>query len=396
MKRKGFLTEGMKLSSQNSHIHLYDAKTIDQLDWPANEAGQYAKKILIPFVKNGINFYINNIHADIFVLKVDDLVFPVTIADTNYANSYVCTPYSHYFTFGKEYIGLLIGNRFLMQSVKSILNGLEKIMKFGKLNSVVYVNNWMFSTDLYPKEITSSQIESIVALLTERFPKHAILMRSLNPIANGTLQTILQNHKFNLIASRYVYLTNTENDYIFHTRILKSDMKLLRETQYEILDETQISKKDCEQLLSLYNTLYIAQHSSLQPQFNLKYIQLLFDQNLLRFKVVKQNGTIYGVAGYYERHGIMMCPFFGYDKSDPQHNIVYRLLNTELLLEAQKKKLLFHQSAGASVYKKIRRAEGCLESMAIYTAHLPYKQKLSWNMLRVFMNKIAPKYMQKY
>ena len=92
----------------------------------------------------------------------------------------------------------------------------------------------------------------------------------------------------------------------------------------------------------------------------------------------------------------MYCPFFGYDKNEPDHTVIYRLLNTALLLAAKEKQLIFHQSAGASFYKKIRRAEGCLESMAIYTEHLPQKQRLSWKILKFFINGIAPRFMEKY
>lgn len=374
---------------------LFDAKNIDLLDWPCSEDGNYAKKFLTPLIKHGVQFYIDNISADVFALKIDQLVLPIIIAHPNTLNSYVCSPYSHYISFGKEFVGL-IGNKFLASSMKSVLDGLGKVCQATDIDSVAYVNNWLFSTDLYPKEITQEQVAAILRLLQQNFPKHAIAFRSLNPMTNSPLQASLKKVGFDLIASRQVYLTDTKQDYIFHTRILKSDLKLHRETPYEILTEEQISPQDYLQVLELYKLLYITQHSTLHPQFNLRYIQLLHEQNLLQFKVVKQNGIIHGVAGYYERNGIMMCPFFGYDKRDPEHNIVYRLLNTELLLEAKKKMLIFHQSAGASVYKKIRRAEGCLESMAICAKHLPFRQKVSWNILRTFINNIAPRYMKRY
>lgn len=383
------------LPTRSEKIELYDRRTIDTLEWPKHKDANFLKKLLIPLIKNGIDFYFDNISADIFALAIDHHVFPVIVTSANCKNSYVCSPYSHYISFGQEYIGL-IGNKLLMTMVKSFLKVFERIARIGKFDSVVYVNNWLFSTDLYPDKITKEQISSIVNLLKDRFPNRAILFRSLNPITCESLEAILKINNFHLIASRYVYITNTQDDYIFQTRIFKSDLKLRKETNYEILNETHLTGSDSAQLLKLYNTLYIKQHSPLQPQLNLKYMQLLIDQKILKFKVIKQNGIIHGVAGYYETNGVMMCPFFGYDKTDPQHNIIYRLLNTELLLEARKRKLIFHQSAGASVYKTIRRAQGCLESMAVYTEHLPLKQSLYWNLLRGLVNQIAPKYMKKY
>lgn len=96
------------------------------------------------------------------------------------------------------------------------------------------------------------------------------------------------------------------------------------------------------------------------------------------------------MAGFFERGGVMYCPIFGYDKDDPEHTIIYRLLSTTLLLEARDKGWIFHQSAGASFYKKIRRAEGYMEYMAVYTRHLSYKQRASWSLLGSLINLASP------
>jgi len=106
--------------------------------------------------------------------------------------------------------------------------------------------------------------------------------------------------------------------------------------------------------------------------------------------------VIEGVVGFYIKDSVMMCPLFGYDKSLDNSNQIYRLLSTCLLLEAKENKCLFHQSAGGSFYKKIRRAVSFTESMAIYTKHLPLQQKFPWFTLRTFINNFAIPYMQKY
>lgn len=384
-----------KFENADPKIQIFDKKNIDSLVWPETNDAAYAKKFIAPLIKQGISYYIDNINAEIFALKIENFVFPIVVVAENYDNSWVCSPYGQYIAYAKEFIHL-VNNKFLALVIKNFVNGFGKICKFSHLNSVVYVNNWLFSTDIYFEGISAEQISSIVSFLKNRFPHHAIVFRSLNPIINAHLIDLLKNFGFDLIASRQVHITNTKNDSIFRTRILKSDLKLWREKPFEILDETQISLSDCKDLLNLYELLYIKQHSTLNPQFNHNYIQMMFDQKLLDFKVLKENQSIKGVAGYFERGGIMMCPFFGYDKQDTQHALIYRTLSTSLLLEAQKRGLIFHQSAGASFYKSIRRAESCLEFMAIYSDHLPRKQKVSWATLQTFINKFAIPYMKKY
>jgi hypothetical protein len=374
---------------------LYDANNINELDWPETTDGQYAKAFLGPLVKNRISYYIQNVQAEIYVLKYRDLIFPILDVNESHTNSWVCSPYAHYFILGKEFSGI-VGNRYLSLMAKEFLNIFGKICRSGKINSVVYVNNWLFSTDLYPEGITSEHVDAILNLLTKRFPEHAIMMRSLNKITTPSLLESVQKHNFHLIASRYVYVTDTLKDSIFKTRILKSDLKLWNQASYQILKDDEVQLNDCQEFLNLHQKLYVIQHSPWQPQYNLFYFRHLFENQLLKFKVFKTDGVIKGVAGYYKRGKIMMCPIFGYQKDCPDSNPTYRILNTALLLEAQKEGLLFNQSAGASFFKSIRRAEGCLEYMAVYTRHLSFHRQLMWATLQLFMNKFGSRYMQNY
>jgi hypothetical protein len=206
----------------------------------------------------------------------------------------------------------------------------------------------------------------------------------------------LKEQNFHCIASRQIYVSDPRDASLFRTRILKSDLKLWKESPFEIVDTTELSRRELGELLKLYNLLYITQHTELQPQINLDFMELLLQKKVLQFKIVKLDGIIKGAAGYIERNGLLFCPFFGYDKEDEQHSTLYRTLSTALLLEAQKRNVRFHQSAGASFYKTIRRAQSSLEFMAVYTEHLPYRQKWIWKTLQRLVNRVAPTYMKKY
>lgn len=379
----------------SSQIQLFDAKNIDEISWPHTEDAQYAQKFFVPFVKNGISNYIQNIDAKPYLLKVNDHIFPLIVSSENYSNSWVCSPYAHYISYGKQYLSI-IDHPVLARLMKNFIHGIEKLSRWTKMNSVVYVNNWMFSTDLYPEGLEQAEVKAVYDFLTQHFPQHAIIMRSLNAITTPDLMKSLSKEGFHLIASRYVFISDANKDSLFKTRILKSDLKLWKETPYQILDEQDLDAEDCKKLLDLHWNLYVVQHSQLQPQYTYDYFKMLLERGLLKFKVLKSQGHIKGVAGYYKRGKVMMCPIFGYEKNQPESNGIYRLLNTALLLEAQKKGLLFNQSAGAAFFKSVRRAEGSLEYMAVFTKHLPAYRKFFWTTLKFFINKIGSKYMQKY
>lgn len=389
----------MKSEALNGHVaalvQLYDAASIDYLEWPETSEGDYAKRQLLPLVKKGVSHYLDNIQGDLFALKAGPLVFSLLVPKETRLNSYVCSPYNHYITHGKESIDL-IDNPILKRCVNPFLSLLGRFCEAQHLDKVVYLNHGMFAIDLYPEGLSTPLLEAIVASIKEHFPDRAIILRSLNPLTNGPLIASLKNAGFRLLASRYVFVTDSSNEAIFQTRIVKSDLRFWEKTPYEIVEDGEITEADCAEMLRLERLLYVIQHSTLQPQVNLSYMMLLFKQKLLNFKVLKLNGRIKGVAGYYQRNGVFYCPFFGYDKEDPDHTSIYRLLNTALLLEAKKEGVLFNQSAGAAFYKSVRRAEGCQESMAVYTDHLPMGRRAAWRLLMLLVNTLGPSYMKKY
>lgn len=376
-------------------IELFDACTIDKLDWPNTNEGDYAKRYIEPIVKSGISTFISNLQSQMFALKIDQYVFPVIVANECDSNSYICSPYEHYISYGKDSIGL-ISNPIFSKMIGQALNVLGYMGRIGKMKSVVYVNHWLFSTDLYPEDLSPQHIATIVDYLQKLYPDHAIIFRSSNSLTSEYVQRLFKKQGFHLIPSRYVHITNPKNETLFATRIIKSDLKLWRESQFKVIDDNKITLDECSELLKLYNTLYIDQHSERNPKYTLHFIEHLFKHKLLHFKVLKLGECYKGVIGYYVKDGIMMCPFFGYDKTDPQHTVIYRMLSTALLLEAKEKGWIFHQSSGASFYKSVRRAQGCVETMAVYTRHLSRKQKFSWATLNLFVNLFGPKIMKRY
>jgi len=374
---------------------LFNAANIHEMQWPQNPIAEYTRKYITPIIQNGIDHYVDNIQGEMLALKIDQYVFPVIIPRQGVKNSYICSPYEHYISYGSE-ATKLIDNKLIAGILKKLINGLGKIGELGKINSVVYVNHWLFSTDLYPKDLTAEHFSAIADFLKHRFPSHALVFRSLNEIIYSPLETAIKQAGFKLLASRQVHVTDTKDEHIFQTRIVKSDIRLWSSGKYQVYDENQITEAECDELLKLYNTLYIEQHSDRNPRYNSKFIKHLFKEKLLHFRVIKQGSLYKGVAGFYIKNDVMMCPLFGYDKTDPDHTMIYRMLSTALLMAAKEKKLIFHQSAGASFYKALRRAKNCKESMAIYSSHLPCAQKLSWTALMTFVNTFAPRYMKKY
>jgi len=377
-----------------SGIKLYGINDLDALNLLpevyASEVNFYR-----PLLSKGISHYIDNISAELKLLKIDNEIFPMLITSGNYDNSYVCSPYANYYLIAIQNLQK-IKSRFFKTIGTIGLSLYGNILKVGAINSVIYLNHSLLSTDLQNDDLSEEQIEQIVSILKSKYPKHSIVFRSINSQTCPELTRVLKTNGFNFIASRYIYLTDTKNADLFQTRILKSDLKLWKEKTYEVVEGKDFNAEDELRILDLYQMISLDHHSKLNPHLNLHYLQHLRQNSLLQFKGLRQNGKIEGFVGYYIKNKILHCSILGYDRESPHKNHLYRLLSTMLLLEATSNANTFHQSAGASFFKTTRRAKGFQEYQAVYTKHLPWTQRCTWGLVKVLINTFAIPFMKKY
>ena len=373
---------------------LFDAHNLGSCRWPETADGRYAEAFLTPLIEKGVSHYIENVRTDLLVLAIDGIVLPVTVNEGEYDNSYVCSPYSFFISYARESLDF-IPQPWLRQSIRMFLDALGKRMQGFELNKAAAVNNWFFSTNLYPP-MEERQVISAVHTLQDAFPEHAIVFRCVDPFTNPVCYRILPQLGFEMIATRQIYFLDTNDTSFFSSRLFKSDLKLLKNSGYEIIGDGEIKEEEIPRLLELYRDLYLDKYSTLNPNYSEEFVRLALKQNLLQFIALKKEGRIDAVAGFVERDGKMYCPFFGYDSKMPQEIGLYRILSTALMLEAKERKLFFHQSSGASMYKKIRKAKGAVEYTAVYYKHLKIQRHLPWMMLKNLYNTAGIVFMKRY
>jgi hypothetical protein len=379
---------------QQEEIALYDRHNLEACPWPQTPDGQYAQKFLTPLIQRGVSKYIENVHTDMRVLLMDDLVLPITVNNAEYENSYVCSPYSYFISYARESIDFL-SQAWLYYAINALLIGAGKVLRQLQINKVVVVNNWLYSTNLYP-QIQPHQVTRIAQFLEQAFPDHAIVFRCVDPYTNPICFQTLQKMGLEFIAMRPILFLDPRDSSLVESRIFKSDIKLLKNSGYEIIDGERLTESEIPRLLELYRDLYIQKYSTLNPKFSEDFMCLVLGQKLLQFKALKKDGSIDGVVGYVQRNGKMYCPFFGYDSQVPKERALYRLLSTLLMLEAYHQGLFFHQSSGASMFKKIRKAHSCIEYMAVSYKHLKISRHLPWQILKNLYNSLGTIYMKRY
>lgn len=380
------------------NIKIYDSSNIDNMDWQNTKDGKFSERYLTDFIKNEPINFIDNTDIEMNLISFEDGFLPITIskAKTDIKNSYVCSPISHYIDYGKEEVEIELKNSPLFKDFSlKVISLLENYFKARDFDNVIYVNNWLLSTNLY-KEFNLKILKEIKNLLIEKYPDKAIVFRSVNEVYNNDLYRELSLLNFKHILSRQVYILDPKKEIYKKKESYQKDLKIRKKSKYYWDDSTKITEKDFSRIKYLYDDLYIKKYSSLNPKFNERFIKTTMNDNCFTYKVLKKEDEIYAVFGYFERSGMITAPLFGYDTSINVKDGLYRLTALEILEDAIKNNLIVHQSSGVSKFKMFRGAEPSIEYNMVYYKHLPKKRQNPWKLLNKLTDYAIIPVMRKY
>ncbi|QJD88037.1 GNAT family N-acetyltransferase [Cohnella herbarum] len=348
-------------------------------------------------LKHGSELYVRNVRTRLLILSIDGIPVPITVNDSEYDNSYVCSPYTHYVSYAKQELDLL-GNRMLIASLGALLSGIGVLLKRASFNRIVHVNNWLLSTNLFPA-LAEEQWEAALDKLLAAFPDHAIAFRSLNPSLNARELDRLGSRKCRLVPSRQIYLLRTDDSNFGNAKsrwLLKRDDALADKHGYEKVDASGMTDEDVPRIAELYRMLYLEKYSFYNPQFSERLLEEALREGTLELFGYRRNGRLDAVLGFYARNGAMTTPLFGYDTSLPQELGLYRMLSSLLIELARDRGLLLHESSGAAQFKRNRGAVAEIEYTAVHIRHLPLSRRWCWSALEWLLVRIGVPLLRKY
>ncbi len=396
---------------------LFDAATIHRLNWPATLEGDEARRWLLPFFEQGPLAFIANAHTDLRLLRVDDVLLPVTVTRYHPHNSYVCSPYNHYFAYGEEELDKL-GRPRLAAMLRRLLRPVAGWFLRHGFDEAVLVNNWLLSTNLYPA-LSAAQAQAATRFLAAEFPGRPIVWRSVDGQGNPRLLRALVEAGCELVFSRQVYYQNPADDALWRRKQIKVDQSLARRSPYRRVAGSDIALADAPRLAALYRLLYLDKYSGFNPQFTDDFFRLALQNRLLTVYAYhaagrgdravsplnaptqpgvtcQKSGDIDAVLGYFSRNGIMTQPVFGYDTGKPQKLGLYRLLSLHVLEEGRRLGLRVNASGGVGEFKRLRGGIATLEYNAVYQRHLPPARQRPWRLLKRLLDAVAVPVIQKY
>lgn len=355
----------------------------------------YEATYLQPLIKHGSQYFIDNVETKARLFSIDSNTFPGGINDTEYDSSYVCSIYNALVSYGAEE-SHKIGNVFLEYPIRLFMSLQSALLKFGQINKNIFVNNYLLSTNLYPKW-HGQGIQTFTQELIQSNPKHAIIFRSLNYHTNKTLLQKFQQCGYELIPTRQVYIFDKGlNDYHQRRNVMR-DKILLEQSDYRVIEHHEISSHDYPRIIELYNMLYLQKYSKHNPQYNEKMIAHWHQNNLLNMKLLKSpSGSIDGVIGCFENEFVTSAPLVGYDTSLPQHIGLYRMLIYLVLKHTDEKNKILNLSSGAPDFKRSRGGQPFIEYAALYSKHLPLRRRIIWRLVNLALSYIFVPLLKKY
>lgn len=348
------------------------------------------------FTENKSTVLISNVETEYRILKVaDGIYFPVTVNNTEWDSSFVCSPYTAYALYSKDELMRKINSKLIQHPLLLLIQLLEKWLRYGQINKNIHINNFLLSTNPYPKW-SGLEITEITNFIKKEYPNHAIIFRSLNQFQHQHLLNIFKKNYYRLIGSRQVYIYDlTQESWLKHKNN-KHDLALIKKQNLIYIDHAEM-EPFLEEALHLYQMLYLEKYSKYNPQFTLKYFKTCYCDGIVYFQGYKNSENILkSFSGLFIIENTITSPLVGYDTSAPQKEGLYIHAAQLALLYKFKSNLLLNLSSGAPKFKRMRGGYPSIEYSVVYTKHLSRKRKITLIILQFISNKIGVPLMEKY
>ena len=353
-------------------MKLYDKQNIADLI-----VNDQKSKFLQMLVKNGLEFYLDNCNAKIAILEYGNFYLPLVLAKNDKNQTYLTSLISSYIDYPKY----ILKNRF----INILFDFFYKILDFGSIDKVVYVNHWLISTNIH-YDLSDIQIGEITKFLKQIFPDYVICFRNVAKETNGTLFNSLASNKYKFLVNRCsYYIDNNSFEKVYKKQSLKKDLSLYKKGEYKISDsiiDVHIQKK-------VYNDLYINKYTCLNPQYNEKFFDMLCHNGFESYTLLNKQNKIVGFFVPFVINDTVSVPWFGYDTSVIQKEGLYRLLMLNIIEYAKNNNLNLNLSSGVGEFKQRRGAKPYWEYLAIDYSHLNIFRKLLYFSLIEITNKIS-------
>ena len=329
---------------------------------------------------------IKNLNTKFNFYKINNEFIITTVTDGVKPNSYVASPYALLINYSEDEL-VKIESKLQRGFSRLLIKTFASFLRYTQIDKAQTLNNYMLSTNFFSEKWESLDIEVLEEKAIERYPEHALIIRSVNTTQNPKLFKHLSQNGWMPIVSRQVYIFDDKERWRKRRNTI-NDKKLLTDKRFEFCKVLVEDVKAFEQAEELYAFLYLEKYSEHNIQFTAKYLQLLVEAKLLDLYLLrdKVNMDYVGVVGMTEEAKVITVPIVGYDMSYGQEEALYRRLMIFATSYAMERECFLNLSSGAPQFKTLRGARAELEYMFVKVKHLSFRRRMGWYLI-AFLSK---------
>lgn len=275
----------------------------------------------------------------------------------------------------------------------------ETLLVAGGLGGGAFLNNWLLATNLYNAQFTAESILRGLDGLCRKYPVLPVVIRSLTPPLHDGLLRELATAGFLLLPSRQVWIVDSagSGEWRKH-RDSRRDLQLARNTaaEWTWLPGSEFTADDYRRALHLYQRLYRERYPRFNPDYTAEFLSVAAATGWLELAGLRPSsgGPLVGFVGMVHRGDQSCTPLLGYDIDAPLSLGLYRLLMLRAFLTCERRRSVFHCSAGAGLFKFNRGARSYVEFAAVWANHLPAYRRANLSALSKAVLRFAVPYLE--
>jgi hypothetical protein len=369
------------------------AKSVNIVHIDRMDTGRVRAKEGINVLSGASARLVANLQTELSTLSIGPHTLPLTRND-GAPTCYVCCPSAAYLDYARDELRHFTAHPVL----KSVLGGLigmaRPLLAAAGLDRQVQPNNWLLSTNILP-DLGAAEIMAATAMLSEQWPEHAVVWRSVNTVNHVQLKARFEAAGYVALASRQVYLFDARYDPPSIGRDEKRDAKLL--AQSDFIPTRQFTSDDFARMAGLYQALYLDKYTPLNPRYTAEFLERAYTGGLLDLVGLRgPSGSLDGIIGMFRQGDTLTAPVVGYDTGLPPEVGLYRRLMALALTRARQERLLYNMSGGAAAFKRNRGGVPALEYMMVYNQHLSPMRRAATRLIRLILDGVGVPLLQRF